>query len=466
MQSHRPFYRRPKPQAIIVLILGLAFYAFLTFRLGGLRANLLAIIFDAFLLVGGALFMMAFFSQFVLPVRSLTERWLALERLISYLMGSHGPAIFIRNGDVQHRSQEMRRRGPGVILLDTASAAVLRNAVAFTRSVGPGIVFTNRAEYLAGTVDLHIQTQQIGPHTGEDPFAPQGSDEPNEAYDRRQERRWQTSGLTRDGVEVIANIAVTFRLDCEPGDRGTMFGYNPDSVWRAIVSEGIDPDAPRDAIGRRVPWNWLPVYLAGDLWREYLRKFVLNELFEPLDSAKRDEWGRDRQTAFELIEALVLARLTKTKVEDLGETGKFTGGRSESREFEILQKRGIRILSVSIRNLRFPDSVERQLITQWKATWLDRAQKERGQVERKSSRAKLMGEERALLDYANAASNHLGPIVIENADTPELLPDTSQSLELLVRGTLNQSVRDPEIHPQLSAEKTSLVDLIEWIRRN
>ena len=223
---------------------------------------------------------MFFFAQFVLPVRTLEERSLVFNRLRTYLSSKHGPAIFIENGEVQHRSQELRRRGAGVIVLDTASAAVLRNATAFTRAIGPGIVFTDQKEYIAGTVDLHSQSRKIGPIDKDtDPFAPQQKDESREAYQRREERRWETSGLTRDGVEVIPVISATFRLDSKPCEGGTMFGYNPNSVWRAIATEGIDPGAPTDARSRRVPWNWLPVYLAADLWREYLRKFTLNELF-------------------------------------------------------------------------------------------------------------------------------------------------------------------------------------------
>ena len=41
---------------------------------------------------------MVFFAQFVLPVNKLQDRWKVVERLVTYLMGGHGPAIFIENG--------------------------------------------------------------------------------------------------------------------------------------------------------------------------------------------------------------------------------------------------------------------------------------------------------------------------------------------------------------------------------
>ncbi len=466
MDNREPFYRRPRAQAIIVLILGLAVYAILTYRLDRLQIRLLPIAVDILILIVGGLFWMFFFSQFVLPVRSLEERWMAFNRLRSYMGGTHGPAIFIENGEIQHRSQELRRRGPGVIVLDTASAAVLRNASAFTRAIGPGIVFTDHNEYIAGTVDLHSQSQRIGPiEKDRDPFAPQQKDESREAYQRREERRWETSGLTRDGVEVIPVISATFRLDSKPGEGGTMFGYSPKAVWRAIASEGIAPDAPADTRSRKVPWNWLPVYLAADLWREYLRKFTLNELFDRPTYPATREPADPRKTVFEWIESLVFRRLTQPEVENLDEIGRPTGQMIPSREYEILQDRGIRIKSVSISNLHFPGSVEERLVHQWKANWLKRAHQETELVDRLRSYETLAGEEQALLDFADAASQFLGPIVIENANMPELLPDIPDSLELLVRGTLNQTIRDPELHPKINTEKSHLAEVIEWIRR-
>ena len=465
MNKQIPFYQRPRTQSILVVIGALIIYAVFTYLLGGFWENLGFIILDLFIFVGALFIFMSFFSQFTLPVTKLDDRRLAFNRLFNYFTGSHGPAIFIENGNVRHREQELHRRGPGVILLDTASAGVLRNATAFTRPIGPGIIFTRGSEYLAGTVDLHVQSRRLGPLDHEDPFLKQRREDSLESYQRRQERRWETSGLTRDGVEVIPSISVRFRLDSEPGEGGTMFGYNPRAVWSAIASEAIDPDQPVEARSRHIPWNWLPVYLAADLWREYLRKFTLNELFSILEPPRTKSDMEARQTVFEWIEHLVFTRMTEAEIEHLDEVGRPSNQKIASREFEILQDRGIRIHNISITNLRFPESVEEQLQGNWKATWLERAQQERDSVIRQQSYEKLLGEEKALLDFADAGSQFLGPILKENANMPELLPDDSETLELLVRGNLNQCIRDPDLRSRLSTENTLLIELIEWIRR-
>jgi hypothetical protein len=149
-----------------------------------------------------------------------------MRRLVKYMLGTGGQAIFIENGIEKKRPGEAGRRGPGVFVLDTASGAVLRNDVAFTRVIGPGLTFTSGSEYLAGAVDLHRQTQPIpalGPLGNEDPFASRRREETDEEYQQRQVRRLETSGLTRDGVEVVPNFSVTFRLEgFEPAVEGRL----------------------------------------------------------------------------------------------------------------------------------------------------------------------------------------------------------------------------------------------------
>jgi hypothetical protein len=54
-----------------------------------------------------------------------------------------------------------------------------------------------------------------------------------------------------------------------------------DAIRRAILAEGINPNAVADSPRRRVAWNELPAALAVDVWREYAAKFTLDQLFQP-----------------------------------------------------------------------------------------------------------------------------------------------------------------------------------------
>jgi len=266
--------------------------------MGGIQANLIDLIFDLVCFFPAlSILWIAFFAQFVLPVHTFRDRQKIFDRLLTNILGGHGPAIFIRNGIEIKREGESEKRGPGVLWLDSASAAVTRTAVKIKQTIGPGVHFTDSGESIAGTVDLHIQSHKIGPKESDQPFDDLGEDQDEEEWKQIQDRRKQISALTRDGIEVIPNISVSFRIHTgfpREGQPGSRFGYrtgitkkdreneakDKEAIRKAILGEGINPNALSDSPRRRVAWNELPATLAVDVWREYVSKFTLDELFK------------------------------------------------------------------------------------------------------------------------------------------------------------------------------------------
>ena len=295
-----PIYKRPWFYIAGWLFILLLVYGIQILRMGGINLNSLKeIAFDLVCVFPLLLILwMAFFAQFVLPVRTFRDRQRIFDRLITYLLGGHGPALFVENGKIKEHSGERLKRGPGVVWLDSASAAVTRSAVAIRDTMGPGVHFLQRYEYIAGTVDLHIQSQQIGPKESDKPFAPKKEDQPQEEWDQIQDRRKQVSALTRDGIEVIPNISISFRVKTgfpKEGRPGSRFGYrtgvtrrdkeneakDKEAIKKAILGEGINPNERLDTPRHHVKWNELPARLAVDIWREYVAKFTLDQLFQP-----------------------------------------------------------------------------------------------------------------------------------------------------------------------------------------
>jgi hypothetical protein len=341
------------------------------------------------------------------------------------------------------------------------------------------LVFTGRREVPAGVIDLHRQTRTLGPNFAENPFDPQTEDESLDNFRERQERRYSTSSLTRDGVEVIPNITVTFSLDAVPGEGGTQYGYKGSSVWRAIVREGIDPLADPGSERRHIEWSWLPARIAVDIWREHLRKFTLDELFAfsgPQQSARflqlpppsepdgvigladTGYLPLPRLTAFDIIQANIRERMTHLEADELDEFGRRTGTRRPSKEYELLHSRGIKVAGVSIHSLRFPDEVETRLVEQWQTSWLERAQEEVRLGEVLHSQQRLEGQDLASKEFALATSLVLGSALEVNPDIP-----LKESLRLLVQGTLKLCVREVELSPRLTNQKSALVEMVEWI---
>lgn len=524
------FYQRPWFYVIAWLVIGGGFYFWQFRSLGGLRANLIFLIIDGFIFFLGLLIWLAFFSQFVLPVQTFSERQKIFDRLLTYLGGGHGPAIFIENGRLRQSLGERNKKGPGVLWLDSASAAVTRTATSFKQTIGPGVHFTDRGESIASTVDLHKQKQTLGPRGDENPFAEKKDGQKEDEFNKIQKRRLDVSAWTRDGIEVVPNVSVTFEIDADPvkdpAVPGSRFGYSEEAVFKAIVREGINPDAPRDAQRRLVAWNQLPALIAVDLWREYLAKFRFRQLFEesqryvskpvtpigqlPAETqaqppstvpsggaltgiirslndylarlADRCESGTKprisivpdaikyaegdtpgtgsvkSETALQTINRMIKARMTEPLVEDLDSAGNPSGkSPPNSDEFKVLSDRGIRVISVNISGLRFPPSIEDQLVRQWSTTWLDSAKAEHKRIDRLRSFVELDGQVDAVLAYAQSLSNHLVQV------KPEDLKGTLKTLLLRSR---DQLVNDDRMHRRASMEREELEEIIQWVERN
>jgi hypothetical protein len=339
---------------------------------------------------------------------------------------------------------------------------VLRNSHSFTRPVGPGVVFTLGNEYFASAVDLHPQGKNLGPKDSEDPFSPRQPNEDLDDFEQRQKNRYLTSALTRDGVEVVPNISVFFKLLSEPGEGNTAFGYNPYSVWDAVGREGINPDAAKDTSRHHVSWDWLPIYLAVDLWREYLRKFTLDQLFTFLPGGKGGGDQPARSTAFNTITRMMRARLTEPEVENLDDNGLPAEGKIQSIEYCLLQERGIQLMGVGVRNLRFPDEVEEQLLAQWQATWMQRAQADGQDIGRLHARIKNEGQDLAYKAFASAVSRALIKRLEQADDTPL---SQVEVLTQLVQGTLTLCNRETELQTRLTRQKAGLVEMLDWIKK-
>jgi hypothetical protein len=539
-----PFYKRPWFYIAAWLAFLLILYGIQIYRMRGIGANLFNIFVDlACVFPILLIFWLAFFAQFVLPVNSLRDRLNIFGRLIIYLFGAHGAALFIENGTIKEHSGERLKKGPGVLWLDSASGAVTRTEVAIRQVVGPGVHFMGTHEYVAGTVDLHIQSQVIGPRESDKPFEGKKPDQPPEEWDQVQDRRRQVSGLTRDGIEVIPNISISFRVNTgfpKAGKPGSRFGYrtgpgkldkenekkDKEAIRRAILGEGINPIAVLDSPRHRVAWNELPGSLAVDVWREYASKFTLDQLFQPdqlippppervpppieeefdplsqpvqvsasssalqnnlarmvrelnlmmsraiagLERKKQEAPRRhpatqpppeplirnvpERKTALQVINQMVQARLTQEQVDTLDDHGVREEGTTLSREYKLLQERGIEVQRVMITNLRFDPEIEETIISRWTTTWMRNAKAESEQVERKRNLIGTAGEEQAVRQYADFLSKDL------MQKRPVGIKETLKTLLLRTRTLI---MNNPQLRQRMTEEQQDVEEIIRWI---
>jgi hypothetical protein len=414
-------------------VMGFLIAYILLLQLGGTWLNL----WDIVIFLIAMPFWLFFFAQFVLPVRKFSDRVRIFEHLNLYALRMHGPAVIIENGKIRQREGEQRRHGPGIIWLDTASAAVLRTPTSFTRTVGPGIVFNYNHEYIAATVDLHGQTQALGPRDADEKDDPFKASSDNPEYEEIQKRRWETSAMTRDGIEVVASISVNYAINSPPDSfkyPQTPFGYSEQSVYDFVRN-----NVTSEIIGRMVV----------DIWREYVRRFKLSQLFEAPE-------GDSNKTVLQTIIAMVNARLGSARVNEMDEFGRMTMREVDSLEYHQIQAMGVKV-SANFRRLWFDPEVEQKLISAWTSNWLKSAEKEHDQVERQRTLRVRMGQEGALLEFAKSASQEIG------VQFPHSKPD---ALELLLHGVLRGSLRNAALQRRMTSEANELSDLIQWIREN
>lgn len=317
METPLPFYRRQwfrigAPVAAVLIV-----YALMHFRqpdetFAGWLVDALGFVMMFF----GTL---ALASQYILPVSTAEERQNAVDRLFTYVSGGHGPIVFVRDGQLVGSEEELKRKGAGVILIDAASAAVLEKGRKFSRAVGPGIAFMDAKERIASTLDL-----------------------------RKHVRSQSAQALTRDGIEIKADVSAVFALD--PGDKPSLrdtrdesdflghapvkppYPFNADSAFKAFYGEAI---AEKEAI----KWVDLPILVAVEQFRDQVSRITLDKLFEIKDPS-----------------AAPLAALQALM-------------RNETQAAPLLRSRGIKVYSVSAGNLELPEAVMRQRVRSWAVNW-------------------------------------------------------------------------------------------------
>lgn len=215
-----------------------------------------------------------FVSQYVLPVQSNEERRLVFLRMLRYMIGLHGPAVFIEKGVAIADETEMDNTRPGVAFVDLSSAIALESqwehidkgrslfsrfrrshfykiservlrlfgkvAGFFSRQIlrrsviprplvriaGPGIVFTRKDEKIREIADL-----------------------------RRQARAADVRITTRDGFDIQVPVNVIFSLGDLPEILYVTYDWDVSKgAWQDVASHSqlrvVEKNEARNRIER------------------------------------------------------------------------------------------------------------------------------------------------------------------------------------------------------------------------
>jgi hypothetical protein len=416
---------------VVLAAAGLAAYLFPPWP------SLLNLVFDilafSVTLVGGLMLI----SQFVLPVQTQGERRAVFDHFMQFVSGNAGPIIFVKDGKVVGRKEELKRYGHGVALIDAVSAIVLERAAAqqwwfpaqnmetsnartpepvstgpaLVRAAGPGIAFISPGERLVATLDL-----------------------------RRQSRGTPAKALTKDGIEVGAFISVTFGLDPHPEHAGQpeprerpddaapperaernqpAYQFNRGSAFKAVYGVALGDK-------QTIEWTELPLHVAVETFRNVLAEYRLDELFQP---TKPDVYPF---SAF---------------------TGRVTGAVKEA---AVLRDRGLVVYGVGVSGLSLPREVINQRVRSWQARW----QKATIQQEAAGETQSIRTERRWQTDAQSLIFKDIQALLGATDD-----PVARKALALMLLKALQAAAADPQQRSRLPAETLKVLDgLNEGVR--
>ncbi len=418
-----PFYRKPWFGTFAGVILSSLIYAW-ALHSSRLAQPALTLLLDALLFVVSLLAAIALASQFVLPVRTASERWEALSRIVSFLLRQHGPVGTVENGRLAPVHGE-DRTGPGVLFVDPASAAVLRTPTRFTRAVGPGLAFTAPGERVAEAIDVRRQVRSL---QGQRPG-------PGDSVDAA-----SAMALTRDGIPISADLSVTFMLDpghSLPPREGRSAQLPPYEVNLQAAERAAYGHAYGDGDHEDLPWTELPLRLAVDLWREEVKRHRLDEL---LDDSTGHSFAGPLSSGPPAVAAWRRSPPTRQTVPPR---------RSRPGNNRSWQPRGIRVLSVSLGNLYLPERVQEQRMERWRDAWSSRSAG-RQETEGRIPGASVPEPDSAWHDLTRSLAAGLAA-----GESPALEPTLQHILSDAAR--LAGKIDDPPVYERLARDLRSIV---------
>jgi len=275
-------------------------------------------------------------QQALLPAITTQERWRTAFQFILYILGKHGPAVFIKDGQVLSTKEDVRD-GPGVAVVDFNSAVVLEERLPppglgsgfdsslhqllwqlgladkaeSPRVMGPGIVFTRSRERTRGAVDLRRQFRMLKDIScysrngievmanvwsifsiGQDPDILQVTYEGEKSPENLRVITFETlpdgymrvagmsDELDRQDRQEIHHIyhVLTRTHDFEAYTKlpepNPLPVFNKERVFSAVYSEARSDDE------KEVPWTDLPTRLAASIFREIISQASYDQLYQ------------------------------------------------------------------------------------------------------------------------------------------------------------------------------------------
>jgi hypothetical protein len=392
---------------------------------------------------------------FTIPYSRTNNLWQLTLNFVNFILRRLDRTVIVQNGRIltDPASQNLNLIRP--LLLDNASAGLVASKSGQLRIIGPGMALLNPGDSLERLEDIRPKSIIIGPND-ENPFEKQQDSENVVQYQDRLNRRAETSADTGDGVEIVPNIVINYRINGTMDPIRNLYGFDPTSASQ-VLRRKTSTIYQNYSDHYQVAPDRLPADLTVNAWRTHLRFYTLERLFSPL--AGQDFLYPGAVFGLQRVIENVNRSLTQPTVDELGSDGQPTGNQVISEAYHELTLAGFSVLRVWIVNLRIEPGKEAEFIRRWIQAWPERIVQAQEALDARLSEVVALNRQKQLLQFARASGQALSEGKDSYREMQRGFMSDPLKVSRLVHGTSSMQGLS-------EAEKFKLKQLLTWLERN
>ncbi|HXK42928.1 MAG TPA: SPFH domain-containing protein [Anaerolineae bacterium] len=340
------------------------------------------------------------------PEERQQSRRQAAQLLTGFLSTFPRPVITVEHGELQTRipGNPFTGTGPGLLVTEPHNAVVLYQGTVAKKVVGPGVIFTGRAEIPRAVIDLQDQFR-VNPNI---------------------------EAQTRDNIRVRVPCSSIFHIrgSTKPTRPGEPWTYDAEAALQAYLAAEVDPAKQSSKLEAHHTINWadMPLNEAAYRVRHVVKRYPLDQLYavtEPLPGNELPRVHIAREVREHVTAQMAAIGIT------------VTGG------------------GVGNRITPLDPAVVTQRLESWKASTMLKIEQHRGEAEAAEIIEESRVRSQALIELTQSLQQQLSAL---RGAPPEA---ARRLIALRLLQTLDDIARQPEVREHLSGTASETLTALQ-----